>query len=136
MKTRGKAHSSLLSDGSLQLLPCPEDCETALSSLTCWQAPGSFGRAENQLTLTEETALGGGDSWKHKSQATCQSFSAMWDRESNTSGVEDKSLGGHICWVCLRVFQVQAKGTLQALFGLICTTLYVLGTLIPFYRED
>ena len=42
VKTRGKAHSSLISEGSFQLLPCPEDCEATLSSLMCWQAPGAL----------------------------------------------------------------------------------------------
>lgn len=113
-------------------MPCPEDYKAALRSLTCRQAPESFGRAENNLTLTEETVCGKGDSRQHESEATCQDFSAVWDGESGTSRGEDKSLGVHVCWTCLFMFHVQAKGALSALSNLICTIPSVSETLILF----
>lgn len=94
VKAKGKAHSSLIFDGSLMVLPCREDWEAALSSLTCQQAPRTFGRPENNLTMTEKTGLGGGDSRWHKSETTCH---AAWDGEGSISRTEVKSLGIHIC---------------------------------------
>lgn len=66
--------------------------------------PGSFGRAENNLTLTEETACGGGDSRQCKLEA--RGFSTEWHGEGR------RQVSGCTPLLSVSVFRVQAIGTL------------------------
>lgn len=67
--------------------------------------PRGIERAENHLTLREETALGGGDFRQHMSGATCQGCSAVRDGEGGiaawkTSLLVSDTLAGWVCSVC------------------------------------
>ena len=65
--------------------------------------PRGIERAEKHLTLTEETALGGGNFRQHMSGATCQGFSALRDGEGGIAGWKTSLLVSDTlaAWVCV-----------------------------------
>ena len=65
--------------------------------------PRGIERAENHLTLTEETALGRGDFRQHMSGAACQGFSAVTDGEGGIAGWKTSLLVLDTLarWVCV-----------------------------------
>ena len=86
--------------------------------------PRGIERAENHLTLTEETALGGGDFRQHMSGATCQGFSAVRDGEGDIAGWKTSLLVSDTlaCWMGLCSV---CKQKVHYNHYLICTTLFV-----------
>lgn len=100
MKARGKAYNSLISDGSVELLPGSEDFQAAPPRAPVAGRPQGALQGQNNLTSTDETACGEGDSRQHKSDATCPGLSAVWGREEQEQGGR-QALGVHMFWVCV-----------------------------------